>query len=104
MAANFSSSPGRSPRPSDGRGVRGEGKGERGENGPIILIGAHWTLDQCKLLPTSEERKKVSVLNIATIRFPADHFHLGHCLDSKFDTRVQARSCKSPAIHFRIIV
>src|SRR5213592_2210647 len=38
LAERVSPSPGRSPRPSDGRGVRGEGNGERGEGGPSSVV------------------------------------------------------------------
>ena len=36
LAERVSPSPGRSPRPSDGRGVRGEGDRERGEGRPVL--------------------------------------------------------------------
>src|SRR5881275_245598 len=36
MAPNSAPSPGRSPLPSDGRGVRGEGNGERGGVWPVL--------------------------------------------------------------------
>jgi len=41
---------------------------------------------------------KGSVLNIDTIGFSSSHFAFRRCLDSKFDTYVQAPICNSPAI------
>ena len=53
LAERVSPSPGRSPRPSDGRGVRGEGNVERGENSPKKF--ALWTPEPVKNIqrPTS---------------------------------------------------
>src|SRR6266567_2425677 len=47
--------------------------------------------------PTQEEEKRLRAIAPA-------HFRFRRCLDSRFDTCVQAPICNSPAIHFSLIV